>query len=116
VPEAYLNGFTNHEHKFYVWNKTTKKPIDYTYPAQHCWLDHYYQIAPGELRTKLSQIDPDFVEHYAFKVYEDTIQDIVRMFQLKPDFIPIGIFLTSGQDKKIRLFRNALCKLAEASE
>lgn len=93
VPESYLRGFTNYESKFYVWEKLASKPIDYMYPAQNCWLDHYYEIDPNDLKRKIGEVESDFIERYAFKLYEDHIQDISKVFTYRPEKIPIDIFL-----------------------
>lgn len=92
VPEAYLKNFVNSNGKLFAW-KTKYRSVGEKDPAQVCWRDRFYEIAHGDLKRKVGQIDPDFIERFAFKAYEDSIQDFVKMFTCKPEKIPMHFFL-----------------------
>ena len=106
VPETYLKGFVNFEGKFYSWKKNSPKSIKYKYPAEVCWENHYYDIDPNDLKRKIGKVEPDFIDRYAFKVYEDHMQDISKVFLLRLADVPIKIFLLLCQGyilQKIRV-------------
>ena len=93
VPVCYQNGFTDHNKKLWVWEKNTyEKPFDYKYPAQICWLDHYYQV-PEDLLKRFHQTSPKVIESKAFTQYEDSIQRLVDWFSMCIESISMQDFI-----------------------
>lgn len=86
VPEAYLKGFVSSEGIFYGW-KTEYRSILKCYPAQVCWEDHFYDL-DSDLMKRMGATDPAILEHYAFKDFENEVQNIVKRLSNKPKQLP----------------------------
>ena len=93
LPECYQHGFTDPHHKLWVWDKNNyEKPFDYKYPAQICWLDHYYEV-PEDLLKRFDQNDPKVIESKAFSQYEEAIQRLVDWFTMSIESISMEDFI-----------------------
>ena len=92
VPECYMKGFVNPDGTFFCW--TTKyKSISQKYPAQVCYKKDFYRIDQEFMKThKIS--DPAAIEHYAFKEFEDQIQNIVARLSAKTRIMPFYMLVT----------------------